>query len=284
MKLAIISNFLIRSFFLFLIFYLWGTFIFDGFFLTFTFAFFMTCIINYAWFFFAIKRRKKKTLTKKELEHADKVMLQLEFLSEQESLILFYTALERYFLLNEHGGNGEEHLPLTKVIIEQDKLSVNNISDSEMKVSNANIFSLFHKEVTKQDIIKCISHTKIGAKTVIFAKSVPTDIKLFFKRLNCAPTFIESEQLYATLLKPTETFPPFTIEVKKSTRMTLRQFRDIALQRRKAKGYILVGILILATSFIVRPTIFYIVMATIVFGLATLSFFKGGHAERDKLW
>ncbi|MCL2850826.1 MAG: hypothetical protein FWE01_00485 [Firmicutes bacterium] len=285
MRLSVILNFLIRSFFLFLIFYLWGTFFINGFFLTFLIAFLLTCIVNYAWFFFAIKRKKKITLTREELDHADKVILNLEFMTKQETLVLFYGALKKKFLIKDL--NQTQHKE-PDIQIHHDKISINSYRGDSLAPADTespvNIFSMFHKDVTKQDIVNAIANTKTGAKTVILAKIVPTELKLFFERLNCSPIFIEAEQAYSEILKPTQTFPQFKIEVKKSTRLTLRQLRTIAFQRRKAKGYILVGILVLATSFIVRPSIFYVVMATIIFGMAAISFFRGGTPNKGKLW
>jgi len=318
MKLAVISNFVIRSFFLFLIFYLWGTFFLSGFFMIFLVSFLLTCVVNYAWFFFAIKRKKKKTLTLAEQEHADKVLLQLEFMTTAQSLVLFYGALKKKFLIHRRdlgevpalsGATGESACVSLAEYYSSGSTSGSRSKAEESKVAslrshqavqpiieimpdkiflkteehNAYIFSLFHKDVTKQDVVNCIALTKVGAKTVIFAKSFPLELRMFFERLNCAPVFLDGESVYTTLLKPTQTYPQFNIEVKKSARMTLRQLRQLMFQRRRAKGYIFIGILILVTSLIVRPSIYYIILATIVFGLAVASYFRPSKTQ-DVLW
>ena len=263
-RLAILSNFLVRSFFVFLIAYLWASYFFPGFWFTFLVAFLITCLVNWAWMLFTYRKKRNKDKRTASQEHQNKVMLQLKFMQQKDVIELFYNALKsKYPPEPEQDGSGKK------------SLAILNANDRIIFYDKYLDFSpLFHKEVTIEDVIECIHKTSKTHKTVVAAWEYPPHVKQFFESLDLDLVLMDGGQVYSEILEPAKVFPELVIQQKKSTRLTLRQLRDTVFARRKVKGYVFVGVIILITSIIIRPTLYYVLFSTLVFGMALGSFFR----------
>jgi len=225
-----ISNLLIQSFFIFIITYLWLSFIVTGFFLTFLLSFMATVVINYLITLIVVKKRKRVALSKTERDHMSQAALSLKFMSQAESL---------------------EFL-------------------RKLDLDISNHFSFFHKEVTTHDIVDCIR--KSGERrAVIIADEFHPHIKTFFSVIDVDVEFIDFEKFYNDFLKTKDVWPSKIIATKSRSKITWIHLRNMIFQKQKARGYVLVGFVILATSFIVTFSIYYIIFATMLFGLALAS-------------
>ena len=238
-RFAFVSDILIRSFFIFLIAYLWASFYIRGFALSFIAAFLVTCLVNAGIMFVQNKRQTRKTRTRERVEHMQKIALQFKFLTPAQSLALVEEGID---------------------ILGKD-------------ISGQSIHTYLHKPVTEADIIEAIYKTSTGKKTVVIAQDFPPELKVFFAGLKIDLELVNFEVLYDELLDKTQTFPPITIEKSENKKLRWREIHRLFFNRRKAKSFLVVGIFILLTSFIVRPSLYYIIIATIVFGIAIIGFF-----------
>ena len=237
MKLSSISNLLARSFIVFILAYLWLSFYLKNIILVFVISFVVMLAVNYL--FILLKRRKntRAQLTRKQQEHMRQVMLQLKFMSREKARALFkkaFTALDK-------------------------------------EVSN--FYPLFNIEVTTADIIKCLRYARKDGAVYIASEKFSPDVVAFAKALQKEIVLLDAQSVYEQILVPAETFPEVTVELKGRQKLTWQELRQIMFQRAKVRPYIIIGIVILLTSFIVSFSIYYIVVATIVFSFALISLF-----------
>jgi len=259
-RIAISANFLIISFFVFIISYLWASYLLSGFFITFLVAFLVTSVISSAWLFFIHRKNKINNLTKTEIEHMKNVIIQLQFMSQAQSLTLIAQALQKKYSDEIKTNKSNDKITIN---VFQDKISTNEI----------NIFPLFHKNLNRQDVIDCINKTEDGKKSIIIGE-IPIEVIAFFNSLQLNVVFISMEDIYINLLKQVEIYPAISIIPKTKSRLNFATFKMLAFSRRKTKSYIIVGIIILLTSLIVRPTLLYIIIATLLFSFAIISWLR----------
>ena len=140
--------------------------------------------------------------------------------------------------------------------------------------SDYQVFSLLHKSVTESDIVEALNRTFATKKTIIIAQDFDPRIRAFFSGLRLNIELVNFEMLYDEILEPKQVFPPITVEKKANTRFKWREFHNLFFNRRKAKSFLLVGIFIMFTSLIVRPSLYYIIIASLVFGVAIVGFLR----------
>ena len=250
MKIATTTNLLVRSFFIFVIAFLWVGFYIRGFILVFFLSFSITVGMNYAISFFVGKRTQRKTTTKKHLEHIGTVTLQLKFMTKTQTLSLFKAALcEKY-----------------KCTASTKKLMV----QTQSKILE--IFSLFHKgTITEADIIECIKASRSESQILVTAEAFSPAVAVFARSLKVDIKLLDAIAVYNQILAPVEIFPKVLVETKKNAKLSLRELKEIAFSRTRTKTYVITAIVILFSSLIIRLSIYYLIVATIVFGLALSS-------------
>ena len=267
-RIAPIANFLIRSFFIFLIVYLWASYFISSFFITFLVALLVTLVANYAWMFWVYRRRRAKNQTKAQIDNMNKVMLQFKFMTQATTISFFAQVF--------NSTQPEEQT--YKVNVYSNKITI------EKNDTIYNFFPLFHTNPTKEQVIECLNNCNPGEKCVVAAYQLDAEVTAFFQALDIDIVLMPGERIYQELLEPTEIFPKILIQEKKSIRLSFKRLGAIMFARKKVKSYIFVGIIILFTSMIIRPTIYYIVMATLIFGLALISFLRGSLPSKEKVF
>ena len=252
MKIAGAANLVVRSFFVFIIAYLWTSYYLRGFVLAFLVATVITVAVNYAVTFFVNRRTQTKTMTKQRMEHIGEVTLQLKFMTKTQAIALLKAALcEKYNCVAS-----------TKKLIVQ----------TDDKVLE--LFPFFHKGiVTESDIIECIKTKGQDSRVLIVAESFPPSVAMFVRSLKADIRLLDGISVYNQILAPREIFPKILVEMKKPSKLSLRELKDLAFSRARTKTYVVTAIVILISSLIVRFSIYYIIVATIVFGLALSSHF-----------
>ena len=233
--IAISLNFLIRSFFVFLIAYLWATFFFNRFFVSFMVAFMITVLVNCLFSVLALRKQKRLKLTKKEREERALYTLQLRFLTQDESTELLKKAL----------------------------LALG---------SDSVVFSYFHTQPTVGEVAQCIRQNH-GKKTIIAACGFCPGIMQLVSTVDVDVTLLNDVDVYNKILKPAEILPQVLFRPKSRTRLTLAALKQMMLNRTRTRGYVFIGIIILLTSFLVSFPLYYIIFATFLFGMATVSYF-----------
>ena len=134
-------------------------------------------------------------------------------------------------------------------------------------------YPLFNTDVTTADIIKCIKYTRKDRVTVIAAERFSTEVTAFAKALEKKVVLLDAKAAYEQILLPAEVFPAVTVEFKARRKLTWEVLRTNMFARARVRPYIIIGAVILATSFIVRFNIYYIAVATVVFSFALVSMF-----------
>ena len=266
-RFAITTSMIIRCFFIFIIAYLWATFLFPGFIMTFVFAFLVMCLANFFIMAFQSRKLKKKHLTRAEQEHMQSVLLQLKFLKPAEALVLFKKALEKKLCDTSDDPSGGL------------AWGGNNMIETQ----NFCFFPMFHKVPTDEDIIAALHKTPEGKKTVVGAIDFPPAVLGFFAGLKLDVVLMDGGEVFNQLLLPTETYPEVRVEKRSRAKITRAALRQMFLNPKKTRSFVFIGIIIMLTSLIVRPTIYYVIVATVVFGLALAGRLQHS-TSGDNLW
>ena len=253
MKFAHVSNLLARSFIVFMLAYLWLSFYMSNLLIVFAISLVVTVVLNSIYYLLANRRNKQTRLTREEQDHMRKITLQLKFLSKTKTLLLFKAALEKLY---------PEQIKVTSK-----KISIHG-NDKHI-----DFFPLFTIEITVANIIACINATKSNATTYIAAETFSPLITSFTATLEKEVILLDAMVTYKQILLPSEVFPEIAVEFKTKKRLTIQALRNIAFARNKVRPYIVMGLLVLFTSFIVQLSIYYIVVATILFLFALVSLF-----------
>jgi len=237
MRIASISNLLARSFLVFILAYLWLTFYIRNIALVFIIAFCVAMVANYVFMLFTRRKTARKALTLKEHNHMRQITLQLKFMSRTGVRALFRRAFDAM----------ERPMPA--------------------------IYPLFNKDVTSADIITILRRTRKNCTIYIAAERFPAEVVGFANAVDRDVKLLDARAVYENILKPADIFPEVKVELRPRKKLTWRELRDLVFTRTKVRPYIIIGVVILATSFIVRFNIYYIVVATIMFSFALTCLF-----------
>ena len=252
MRIAGAANGLARSFLVFLIAYLWLSFYVENILMVFCVAFAVMCGVNFAFGMWAKRRSARAAMTRKQQEHLRNVELQLKFQSRMRNIGLLRIALEKRGY---------------RVTTTQRKLSV----ATNNKIIN--MYPIFDRAVTTADVVSCVKYTNKNAVTYIAATRFDAEVVAFARSLDCEIVLMDIASVYAEILCPAEIFPNVAVRYKSKARLTMGELGRAMFNRTKVRGYVFIGIVVLATSFIVNFPIYYIVCASVLFLFALMSMF-----------
>jgi len=261
MRIARLSNLLIGGFFVFIIAYLWVSFYMQGFFINFFVAFLITVVVCWVVYFVSNKKKSKKAKTKAELEYIATVFLQFRFMP-REKIVEYFGKLLRI------------KMPEVRFRKTYDRISADEFC----------LFPMFDCMPTVDSIIERINRTVPGKRTIIATDFVPPEVVVFFEKLDLDVVILSRDKLWEEIIFPSKYFPEIKIEQKKSMRTSLKALASQVFARRKVRGYIMVGVVIMLTSLIVRPTLFYVIMGTMVFSFALISLFRPVFSSGANIW
>ena len=252
MKLSNISNLLIRSFLIFIVAFLWVGYYIRGFIYCLLIAVVVAALVNWLVYLFTNRRERARFISNKKTRHMQQVILQLKFMTKAKALALFKSAFDKQFQCRQF----------------QKKL---NITIGEKTVD---FFSLFHKIPSTADIIECITATVQKEVTIcIAAEDFPTDVITFVTQLAVDVRLWNGAQVYNKILAPAETFPEITFGLKNKPALTFARLKNIIFSRQHTKSYLLTAVIIFLTGFVVRYSIYYIILASILLLLAASAYF-----------
>jgi len=261
MRLARLSNFLIGGFFVFIIVYLWMSFYFQGFFVNFFVAFGITTVICWVIYFIASKKKNKRAISKAEADFVNTVFLQFKFMPREKLMEYFGKLLK-------------VKMPDAKFRRSYDRISADDFC----------FFPVFDTIATVDVIIDKINKTLKGKRTIVATDFIPQEVVDFFGKLDVDVVILSREKLWEDVILPSKIYPEIKIEQKKSVRTSLKVLVSQMFARRKVRGYVMVGVVIMLTSFIVRPTLFYVIIGTVVFSFALISFFRPAFSSSSDIW
>jgi len=270
MKISSAANTLAISFLIFIVVYLWIGYYIRGFALPLMISVMVTVAANYAISFITKKRYKTQMSAKKRAEHMQSIILQLKFMTRAQTLALFKAALSA----------NEASTADYKCITDTKKITVTkNGKETE-------VYPYFHKSPTEADIIECLKavQNRKGekqCKLIIAAESFSPALIIFVRAMKANITLLDGKAVYNQILAPADTFPKILVEIKRNIKLTLRDVGSLMFSRERTKGYVITALIILFTSFIIRFNLYYIILATIVFGLALSSHFAPMHKQES---
>ncbi|MCL2229075.1 MAG: hypothetical protein FWC00_04585 [Firmicutes bacterium] len=254
-----ITGLIARSFIVFMLAYLWLSFYVANIVLVFIISFFITAAVNTLFYILKIRRSARAKVTREEKKHINQIMLQFRFQAQAKTLNLMKTAFQ---ILGR------------QVVSTQKKLKFYRaVDEHEENPTLCNMFLLFQINPTVDDVVKCISATNKGAITYIASESFHPSVIAYVASLDKQVVLMDGTDVYKQLLEPAQIFPDFTVHYKTRQRLQLNELKRVMFMRTKSKSYIFLGVIILATSFIVRFNIYYIIIASVLFLFALLSLF-----------
>ena len=237
MRIASVSNLFARSFIIFVLAYLWMSFYLRSLILVFCISFLIMLVVNYVFILLGKRKKSRAALTRKQHQHMNQIMLQLKFTSRENARKLFGRAF------------------------------------SVLGKDVPTFYPLFNINVTTADIIKCMRYARKGTTIYIASESFTSDVIAFAASLDRDIKLLDGHTVYSQILCPADIFPEITVGLKSKKRLTLSELRQIIFTRAKVRPYIIIGLVILLTSFIVRFNIYYIIVATVLFSFALVSLF-----------
>ena len=252
MRIARVSNLLARSFLVFLVAYLWLSFYIENILTVFCAAFAIMCGANFVFGMIAKRRNVRAAMTRKQQDHLRQVELQLKFQSRMRNVGLLRIAFEK---------RGYRVTTTQRKVV----VTTNN--------RVINLYPLFDKTVTVADVVACVKYTNKNAVTYIAACRFDDEVAAFARSLDCEIVLMDVASVYAEILAPAEIFPTMDVKYKSKTRVTLGELGRAMFNRTRARGYVYIGVVVLATSFIVTFPIYYIVCASVLFLFALMSLF-----------
>lgn len=204
--------------------------------------------------FLLSRKLAKKTLKKNECLKIEKYFQSLILSSKKEVVDFFYSLAKKRF--------------------QAKKLSsfVSVIHDEGSTI----LFPIFkYSLLEKQDIVEIISKTKDLKKKKVVVCCYEANKKAceFAKKFSEFDILVlEKEDVYLKLFVEYDCFPNVSQEVVVSKKTDWKTFLDIVFSRDKTKGYFFSSLVVLFSSLIVRQSVYYVVMSSILLALALVSF------------
>lgn len=241
---------------IFLLCFVWLNFYIHEFWVAGISAFFISILLGVLLEYFSRKKQNTLTLKANEKKLIEECSLQFMF-SEKDCSLNFYQMLlskkynvekQKDCLVVKNNDKNTLFLPLyhTNEILTQDIIQ-SYLKGKQMCISNI--------------VIVCKNHNEHALQ---YAKSLK-DVSI---------TLLDENLTYKHILKPFDTYPNFSIETKKVDKLKYREIRKIALNKSKAKGYLLSGTLLVFSSFFTKYNVYYLVMASLLFILSLYSTFN----------
>lgn len=266
------TNLIVRSFLIFIVAYLWVGFWVRNIVIVFFVAVLITMSVNYLLGFIFKKRRNKKSLTASERKKMGDAILSLKLSNEAEVYELLQVAF-----IKKMEGKAIVSASRGKILIEKNKCK-ENLENSfceheSLCGEKIAVHPYFHKVPTKEDVIALL-HEAEGVKIVICSDVINNEVRSFFGMLDVDIVFMDGEELYSDILRPTETFPEEGHKLKQIQKRKLSTWKNMIFTRRRSKGLVIIGCVVLLTSIIVRPSLYYIIFASILFIFALIGNFR----------
>ncbi|MCL2177689.1 MAG: hypothetical protein FWB72_07115 [Firmicutes bacterium] len=217
------------------------------------------------------KSRKNRTTALKanEERHKDKVLTQLVLQGEQKTRHFFFD-----FFVKKFGASIYKDI----VVLEQADTS-KKILDHENQVAITPkkitcVFMLFEETLSSKHLIRMwnIARKYSVSSIVVLCNDVEKgvmDLKVMMKQINTK--ILDRDWVYL-LLKRYSVFPQLSLTLERPRGYTFKQLVAFSLNRSRTRGYLITGLFLVLSGFITGYTTYYLVICTIVLGLALFSY------------
>lgn len=126
--------------------------------------------------------------------------------------------------------------------------------------------------INKDDITKIMLSIKNCQKVIIVCGEYEKDCPSFAANFDQKVILLDKEESYANLYKPYDFYPDITIEYKKQAKLTFRDLLAFSFNPARTKGYLISASIIFLSSFLVRASLYYCVIASLLLVAALVSY------------
>ncbi len=252
-KFLFVFQVVIKFLLIFLAVFIWARYLIKELWLSILVALAITFVIDFATRLIFKKINKHKEMKIQEKEEAEDIFLSI---ATQEKPLDFFLKLtktrhenavkKKSYILIDHGEDG-------KVIL-YPFLSFAPINANDI----AQIVNAIQKEKCQKLVIVC---GEIDKTAPSFAKNF--DLKI---------TLLDKFSTYMNLYKEYQMFPEKTLKYKKEKSLALKELIAFSFNRARTKGYLFSALILLFSSLIIRPSIYYCVVASLLVVFAVISY------------
>ncbi len=252
-KILFVLQIALKILLIFFAVFIWARYFIKELWLSILLSVFITAAIDIFTRFISRKLSTKKQLKVQEKEEAEDLFLSIA--TQNKSLDFFFdlakskhenVSKKKNYILIDHGENG-------KVIL-YPFLSFMPINQNDL----AQIVSNCQKEKAEKIVIPC---GEIEKSTSSFAKNFDVNILL-----------LDKFSTYSSLYKEYNFFPEKTLKYKKDKKLAFKELVAFSFNRARAKGYIFSALILFLSSLIIRPSIYYCIVASLLLICAIISY------------
>lgn len=252
-------NFVIKNFVIFLLAIAWTNFYIKPFYLSVIVACLITLVFSLLIRKVSIKKEEKNQIKSQEQEAFKQFELNLFTMPADEQNKLLTSILKNNNLENKGG-----------VLYAEKHAVFNKLNTAKLKIEDV------------YEIIKSLNTIKCD-KAIVFYHSIEPSALDFIKSLNSPGLELYNTAFLFTQAKNLEILPKPAITFSKNKKLKFKQFVGIMFARKNAKNYILLGIIMLLSSFIVFNPLFYVIYASIMFIFALICLFLKPEAPKSNI-
>ena len=252
-------NFITKNFIIFLIAIAWTNFYIKPFYLSVIVACIITFVFSLIFRKLSLKKEEKSLVKTAEKEEFNTFELSLLTMPTEKQNQLIKTLLKSKNLEFKAG-----------VMYTEGHVVVNKLNKSKLKLEEI------------YEIIKSLNALS-ATKAVIFYHEIEPSALSFIKSLNTPKLELyDISFLYSEAKKQKITLKP-SVTFNRKNKIKLKEFFNIMFARKNAKNYLLLGIIMLISSFIVFNPLFYVIYASIMFIFALVCIFLKPEAPKSSL-
>lgn len=252
-------NFVIKNFVIFLLAIAWTNFYIKPFYLSVIVACLITFMFSWLFRKLALKKEEKSLVKSAEKEAFNTFTLNLLTMPTAKQNELIANILKDKKLENKDG-----------VIFAEGHAVINKISMHRLSVEDI------------YDIIKSLN-TINHNKAIVFYHEIEASALNFIKSLNSPNIELYDLAYLFSETKKKNISIKSTITFNKKNKLKFKEFLGIIFARKNAKNYILLGIIMLLSSFIVFNPLFYVIYASIMFIFALICLFLKPEAPKSNI-
>ncbi len=202
------------------------------------------------------KKHQKKLITNKTLQDINDCALSLSIMTKQESIEFFNNILS-----TTHQTCIKDDLIYT---------STNNQVIAFLPYYHHNL--LTNQDML--DILKQVKQKKLD-KLIILCNEIDKNALLFAQSItNIKIIVYDKAAVYFEILKKYNVYPQKYITTQTNKKYTFKLLLVVAFNRKKAKNYLLCGLIFFVCSLFIRYSLYYIIMASLLFVFAIFSYFN----------
>lgn len=124
----------------------------------------------------------------------------------------------------------------------------------------AKILSSLKKDNIGRLVIVCGQYNK---EAISFAKNFDFEIVI-----------LDKYSTYSSLYKEYNTYPEITLKYKKDKKLAMKDLVAYSFNRQRTKGYIFSALILFLSSMLIRPSLYYCIVASLLLVFALISFYN----------